>query len=48
MSVDDFFYNGKAKPGTLAVFSTGGINLIETIPDPGKTFLWNSASMVFD
>ena len=48
MSVDDLFYNGKAKPGTLAVFSTGGIDLIETIPDPGKTFLWNSASMVFD
>ena len=48
MSVDDLFYNGKAKPGTLAVFSTGDIDLIETIPDSGKTFLWNSASMVFD
>ena len=38
MSVDDLFYNGKAKPGTLAVFSTGGINLIETVPDSGKTY----------
>ena len=48
MGVDDLFHNSKSKAGSLTVFSTGGINLVETVPDFGKTFFWNSGSPVFD
>lgn len=38
MRIDDFFDNRKSKSSTFAVFSAGGVNLVETVPDLVETF----------
>ena len=48
MCLDDFFYNGKSKSGTLLVFSAGEVCLVETIPDLFDAVFWNADSGVFD
>ena len=44
MSLNDFFDNGKSKSGSLFVFASGGIDLIETLPDFFQAFTWNTNS----
>ena len=46
MGLDDFLYNGKSKSGSFSILSTGSICLIKTIPHFGKTFFWNSHSVI--
>ena len=47
MCVDDLFYNCQSQTGSLAVFSTGGVNLIETVPDLWKAVFGDSGSVIF-
>ena len=46
MCVDDLFYNCQSQTGSLAVFSTGDVNLIETVPDLWKAVFGDSGSVV--
>lgn len=46
VSIDDFFYNGKAKSGAFLVFSSGEVCLIEALPDFLDGFRGDSNSVV--
>ena len=48
MSIDDLFDNGESQTCAFAVFSPGGINFVETIPDFWNIIFGNSGTVVFD
>ena len=47
VSLNDFFYNGKAKAGALFVFASGKVSLIEAIPDALDTVFRDTNTCVF-
>jgi len=48
MCVDDLLNNRETKSGSFAVFSTGGIDFVEAVPDFVETFFRNSGSVIFN
>ena len=48
MGLDDFFYNGKAKPGPLFILAPGKVCLIKTFPDFFLAVFGDSDSRVLD
>ena len=48
MGLDDFFYNGKAKPGPLFILAPGKVCLIKTFPDFFLAVFGNPDSRIID
>ena len=48
MRLDNFFCNGKSQPGSLFVFATGKVGLVETIEDQPQAVLRDSDTTVLD
>ena len=48
MRSDDLFDDRKSQSRSFAVFSAGGIELVEALPDFGNACLWNAAAGILD
>lgn len=48
MRSDDLFDDRKSQSRSFAVFSAGGVELVEALPDFGNACLWNAAAGILD
>ena len=48
MSLNGFFYDGKAKSGSLFILAPGQVCLVEALPDLVQLFSGDADSVIFD